>query len=417
MRFLWSTTVKDLRRHRRSPAEFLIWLGVPLLIGGLIILASGGRGGTTPRALLWVADHDDSFVSGMLVNALSQDEGGNPVRAEVTGEEEGRARLDDGRGSALLIIPEGFSTAVLREEPVTLELLTNPAQRILPGIIEEELSVVVDAAFYLHRLLGDDLRALAAGPPEGRNVFDDAFVAALSVRVNRLADRLAGALSPVPIRFETAPADAEEPEEEASFAGFALGFLPGILFMGLLFMAQGLGSELWLERRQQTLRRMVATPRSVPEFLAGKLLAGLLMMACVSLLGLCAGYAYFRLPAWTLPLAFAWTVSAGLLFMTGMTVLQTHAASQRAGEILTMVIIFPLMMMGGSFFPFEAMPSWMGAVGRLTPNGWALIRLRGILEGRIDLAAVALGFLGLLGLSLLLFLISARRVRRAFVQG
>jgi ABC-type multidrug transport system permease subunit len=414
MRFLWSTTVKDLRRHRRSPAEFLVWLGVPLLIGSLIILASGGRSGPEPRALVWVADHDNSFVSNFLLTALSQGGGDNPLRAERVSEEEGRSRLGHGKGSALLIIPAGFSEAVLREQPTTLQLLTNPAQSILPGIVEEELNVLVDGSFYLHRLVGDELRAMADGPPAGRNVFDDGFIAAFSVRINRLVDRLASGLTPPLIQLEVT---AVEQETEFDFASFALGFLPGILFMGLLFMAQGLGDELWHERQQQTLRRVVATPRSVPVFLAGKLLAGVLMMACVCLVGLCAGYWYFGLPGWTFPLAVAWTICTGILFMTGMTALQVHAASQRAGNILTMVLIFPLMMIGGSFFPFEAMPAWMATVGRLTPNGWALRRLRSILEGRVDLLAVALGFALLLGLSLVLFFISARQVRRAFVQG
>jgi ABC-type multidrug transport system permease subunit len=414
MRFLWSTTLKDLRRHRRSPAEFLVWLGVPLLIGSLIILASGGRSGPAPQALVWVTDHDGSFVSNFLLTALGQGGHGNPVRTERVSEEEGRSRLGHGKGSALLIIPAGFGEAVLRERPATLQLLTNPAQRILPGIVEEELSVLVDAGFYLHRLFGDELRAMAAGPPAGRHVFDDAFVAALSVRINRLVDRLAGNLSPPLIQLQV---EAVEQENEFDFASFALGFLPGILFMGLLFMAQGLGDELWHERQQQTLRRVVATPRSVHVFLAGKLLAGVLMMACMSLVGLCAGYWYFGLPAWTLPLAGAWTICTGILFMTGMTALQVHAASQRAGNVLTMVLIFPLMMIGGSFFPFEAMPAWMATVGKLTPNGWALRRLRSILEGHVDLPVVALGFMLLLGLSLVLFLVSARRVRRAFVQG
>ena len=268
MRFLWSTTIKDLRRHRRSPAEFLVWLGIPLLIGSLIILASGGRRGPEPRALVWVADHDDSFVSNFLLTALGQGGDGNPVRTERVSEEEGRSRLGHGKGSALLIIPAGFSEAVLREQPATLQLLTNPAQSILPGIVEEELSVLVDAGFYLHRLFGDELRAMAGGPPAGRHVFDDAFVAALSVRINRLVDRLATRLSPPLIQLQVV---AVQQEDEFDFASFALGFLPGILFMGLLFMAQGLGDELWNERRQQTLRRMVATPRSVHVFLAGNM--------------------------------------------------------------------------------------------------------------------------------------------------
>ena len=96
--------------------------------------------------------------------------------AEEVPEEEGRARMAKGDGSALLIIPEGFADAVLLEEPTELVLLTNPSQNILPKIIEETLSIVADSVFYLHRLLGDQVRKIAEGPESG-NFFPDAVVA------------------------------------------------------------------------------------------------------------------------------------------------------------------------------------------------------------------------------------------------
>jgi ABC-type multidrug transport system permease subunit len=92
--------------------------------------------------------------------------------------------------------------------------------------------------------------------------------------------------------------------------------------------------------------------------------------------------------------------------------IQLYATNQRAGMVLANCVLFPLMFMGGSFFPFDAMPSWMAAIGRRTPNGWALQRLEDILfeaPGAGSLAA-AVGIL--LTAGAVLFLFSERRMRR-----
>jgi ABC-type multidrug transport system permease subunit len=71
-------------------------------------------------------------------------------------------------------------------------------------------------------------------------------------------------------------------------------------------------------------------------------------------------------------------------------------------------------MLGGSFFPFEFMPRGMAAIGRLTPNGWALLQLQGMLAGSIEPARLALAFAVLALASGLAFWLSLRRLRRGF---
>jgi ABC-type multidrug transport system permease subunit len=417
MAFLWTTAVKDLRRQRRNPLEILLWIGIPLLIGSLIIMASGGKSGVEPQAHLLVVDQDKSFLSQFLIGSLSQDAMGDLIRAESVAEEEGRSRLGKGKASALLIIPAGFGDAVLREEPTTLQLLTNPSQDILPQIVQESLSILTDATFYLQRLVGDDLRTIANGPPQGLNRFADAFISAFSVKINHIADRATRYLDPVAIKLETVKVEPTADKSTTSGqSSYSLHFLPGILLMGLLFMAQGIGDDLWKERDQRTLRRVVVSPQKVTSFLAGKLLASTAMMLAVCVIGLSAGYLYFGLSPLSLPLAVTWSTCAGLMLLLLLMQIQVRAASQRAGNIITMMLIFPLMMLGGSFFPFEVMPTWMATIGRLTPNGWAVQQLRDILVLNIDVAALMVRFTAMLALITVLFLLGAQRLRSGFAQ-
>jgi ABC-type multidrug transport system permease subunit len=84
--------------------------------------------------------------------------------------------------------------------------------------------------------------------------------------------------------------------------------------------------------------------------------------------------------------------------------------------LLTNSIVMPLLFMGGSFFPFEAMPAWMSTIGKRTPNGWALLQFKEILAGRIDARAVSFAFAGLVVVAAVLFLFSERRMRRVFAR-
>ena len=114
-------------------------------------------------------------------------------------------------------------------------------------------------------------------------------------------------------------------------------------------------------------------------------------------------------------MAWIWCVGAGGLFYSLLLGLQMWVSSQRGGNILTSALVFPLLMLGGSFFPTEAMPSGMAAVGRWTPNGWALERLKNILLDRPDAVSPTLALLVLLLLTASVFALAARRARRVFV--
>jgi ABC-type multidrug transport system permease subunit len=416
MGFIWRTAVKDWRRQRRNPLEFLLWLGIPLLIGGLIILAFGGRDGPRPQAQLLVADEDDSFVSGLLVAALGHEKSGGMIRTRNVTAPEGHKLMDDGDATALLIIPSGFGDAVLNERPVSLQLTTNPAQTILPGIVTETLSIFADGAFYLHRLAGDQIRLIARSAAAD-TVPNDRWVADTAVAMHRIGTRVATYLSPPLIGLDDAPDAPEDPEQESDEVGIGLLFLPSILLMSLLFMAQGLANDIWQERQLHTLQRVAAAPPSLTQFLAGKLLAAAGMMMLVSGVGLGIGYAYFRLAPAGLLAATIWATCAGCLLLAILMTVQLFAPSQRAGNILTMALIFPLMMIGGSFFPFEAMPDWMVAVGRWTPNGWSLLLLKRIILGEAGTAELIRGLLVAGGAVGVLFTVGARVLRTGFSQG
>ncbi|MEJ2246683.1 MAG: ABC transporter permease, partial [Acidobacteriota bacterium] len=285
-------------------------------------------------------------------------------------------------------------------------------EQILPAIVVEELEILRDAVFYGQRIVGEPIREIAAGPPPGRNFFDNAVIARLAVQIN---DRLADAenlLDPPILELNIGAEEIEGTLEKAA-AGFDLArfIMPGMIFMSILFIAQGMSEDLWREKDGGTLRRAVTSPHSLLPFIVGKLIAGLLLTAAVSTVALLVAVWAFDLPMARIPVAIIWCTFAGTALLGFFHFIAILGNSQRSANIVTSMVLFPLMMIGGSFFPFEAMPAWMRGIGVWTPNGMAVVQLREMLFGVPELpglAVAALGIAAITGISLFLCL---RRLR------
>ena len=62
----------------------------------------------------------------------------------------------------------------------------------------------------------------------------------------------------------------------------------------------------------------------------------------------------------------------GPLMFATLTVVQVMAPSRRAGGVISILLVFPLLMVGGSFFPTETLPSFIRPFADFTPNGQIL---------------------------------------------
>ena len=379
-----------------------IWIGIPLVLAGMLSFIAN-TGGGPPNALVLLVDQDNTLVSRLLPGAARQ--GNSPIEIEAVSLDEGRRRIGAGDATALLVIPPGFQNAVVGSGSAQLQLVTNPAQRVLPALVQQMLEVLVEAAFYGQRLFGEPMRRVVAGSSQGSA--DDAAVASIAVAVNQQIARLQGVLLPPVISLSV-----QSETSRAAPLNFGQVFLPGMLFMSFLFIAQGMSSDVWDEKNEGTLRRLMTTSQSAARLLLGKLLAALVLTTVVGLTGLLAAVAWFGLSWSRIPVALAWIafVSGGLIAL--LTLLQLFAGSQRGSELLSSIIVFPLMMLGGSFFPFEQMPAWMAAAGRWTPNGLGVARLKDLLYGDVSAQALALAVLGIGIPAALAFLESCRRLRR-----
>ncbi|HVL69580.1 MAG TPA: ABC transporter permease [Vicinamibacterales bacterium] len=413
MRFAAAAALKDIRRRVADPVALVVWIGIPLAIGSLMNVVIGGIGSAPPRARVLVADQDGTVLSRLLSGSGGpQSAFGEFVDVEQVTLGDGRRRIDAGEGTALLVIRARFQEAVLDDKPAELQLITNPGQRILPGIVRERVEVLVEGIFYVQRLFAAEARALSRSLAGGA-VPSDADLAAISTGIGARMRELEGTLLPPAITLEV----LEEQRRPGVRPNFGQLFFPGILLMSMLFIAQGMSLDIWQEKTRGTLRRVLTTSQPVGALLAGKLLAGAALIAVVVSVALFASVWLFGVAWWRLPLAAAWCIVAGTALLAMLTLLQVQATSERGGQLLSMLVIFPLIMAGGSFFPFETMPAWMAEIGRRTPNGLAVVRLKEILFGDPDVRTLSASLLAIAVPAVAAGVLTVRRLRGRFATG
>jgi ABC-type transport system involved in cytochrome c biogenesis permease component len=367
MHFAIASFRKDIARWRQERSSFLIWLAIPLMIGGLLTLMSSGGDNGGPSGTLLIDDQDDTLVSGFVAGAFTQEQMGDLFVVQQVSAKEGAALMEAGEASGFLTIPSGFQDAFLNDTPITLPLKTNPSQVILPGIIENVTEVLLDAGFYLQAMFGSELRKI-----QGNNAVDgpsNTFVSEVAVEINEKMQTLGESLTPLAFDLDIVEPPAAEPQPD-----IGLLFLPGIVLMALLFTSQGVSSDYWKERENGTLRRLVSSPGLLNQFVFGKAIAAAVIIGIIAGITMLLGFLYHDV-AWSklLP-SMLFVVSAGVGFFAWFAALQMLFSSRKGASLLTTILLFPLMMMGGSFFPLDALPNWLAEIGRMSPNGFVADR-------------------------------------------
>jgi len=408
MSFLIASVKKDLARWRQDKTAVLIWLGIPFLIGGLITsMMDSGDG--TPTGLLLIADQDESLMSGFIAGAYSQEQLGDLIVVEQVTVEEGEARINEGEASGFLTIPDGFQDAFLNETPVTLTLKTNPAQIILPGIIQDVTEILLDLGFYAQRLLGPEIQQIQNS--DSITTTEDVFVAGISVDIQNKISAVGPKLSPPLLDVVIIEPPPAEPRPD-----MALLFLPGIILMAVLFSSNSLAADYWAERQKGTLRRLVSAPGVLTGFVAGKAVAALAVIGLIAAITLAIGFVYHGV-AWSKFLSsLLWVSFGGVGLFAWFAALQMLFSNNRAANLVTTILLFPLMMAGGSFFPLAALPDWIAGIGRLSPNGFIVDRLSGELTAVSAWSIDAESWLVLFAMTISGLAISTWRLRSGFAR-
>ncbi len=416
MRAMLAIIRRDLMRWRRNPGRLALLLALPLVLAGVFALAFGSGGsGLSVRVL--VLDEDDTPLSNLLAGALGSQEDTGPLDVEIVGDE-GRAMIENGEASALVVIPEGFTDAFLAGRPAALRLLKNPSQRFLPQAVEEALRAGAVVLSQASRTLRDELDQFhemlqADAKP------DPLVIGAMSTRIAEKLETVADYVFPPVIELEVASAgDGESADDGPTMQAVLALMLPGLAVLSLLFFAQSATRDVMEERDRGLTRHLLTAPVSVGEYLLAKCVAVVIVSALgfglLIALGVLAGIDWGPPVAVLALLLAAATAASGLLLL-----LVSLTGSEMSANALTTIVVMVSAMVGGSFVPLPVLPAFLLPVSRLTVNYWAthgfLTLIRdggGLADVTTEIAVLSTAGLAMLALGAWRL---ARRIRRGDV--
>lgn len=377
---------KDLRQRFRDRSALVIGFVAPVAVAALMSFAFSSV--EAFHADIAFVDNDRGQIAAAIRTAMTGPELSDVLTVRsVDNESEARRLVDDGEVGAGLVIPPGFSTAAVGDEPVGITVLASPDNPLQAQVAR----AVADA--YVAQLNADRLSvhaALAAGVPPSRTAALAAAVADLRLPESVVA-------RPTGYRQLTT-ASYYAPAMGIMFVLFAIGFTARSYFA---------------EQHTGTLERIGAAPLGRGVVLLGKSLAAF-VYSVVSLSSLAVVTSLAFDAEWGPPLpaaALIVAMSAALVALTALVVAVSRTERQADG--FATMITFALLLLGGNFVLISQAPEMLRRLALLTPNGWALRGFTDLATGAAAGSAVrpVLAILGMAAvLGTLAVLVGRRRV-------
>ncbi|MDQ0878721.1 ABC-2 type transport system permease protein [Paenibacillus sp. V4I3] len=166
--------------------------------------------------------------------------------------------------------------------------------------------------------------------------------------------------------------------------------VPGIVAMMIMSNnLNGVAGQIASWRERGILRRLQSTPLQPRSFIAAQITARLLLNGAQAMIVLLIGSLIFGTQvngSWILLLMFV--ILGTLTFMSiGFIIAALAKTPESAGPIAGFVS-FPLLFLGGVFFPIKNMPDWLQPVVKLLPISHLSSALRQIMNVGASLADV-----------------------------
>jgi ABC-2 type transport system permease protein len=379
---------KDLRQRLRDRSALVIAFIAPFVLASIIGLAFGGD--FAFRATYAVADADRGPVATGFTDGVLASEGLRDlvtVRRVEPGE--ARALVDRGEVDAAFLLPAGLSAAVQADRPATLTVVSS-GENPIAGQVARSL-----AEAYTAELAATGLAVATALDASGRPPTE--------AEAQRLGERAAAT---------RLPAQLVEGQVGGRTIEAANYFGPSMAIFFLFFTVSFGARSVLAERREGTMRRLLATAAPPGGVLAGKALAAFTLGTASMLVMWLATTVVFGAD-WGDPVAVVALTVSSVLSAIGITALViTLAKTDEQAEGYSSLVVFTLALLGGNFIYLAQLPELLQRAALLTPNGWALRGFVDLVADGGGLATVALPVAVTLSVGLVTGALALYRARR-----
>ncbi len=172
--------------------------------------------------------------------------------------------------------------------------------------------------------------------------------------------------------------------------------IPGIVGMTAMFGSINETMSIVWDRALGVFDRVLAAPVSSTSIIIGKTMSGAVMGVISALVLLLIGTAFFNVSFLNIGAVILVVLLASFSFTGIGTIISGLASEPREAMMLSNLLRFPMMFLGGVFFPVETMPKPLPFLARALPLTYATEALRAIQADQASIvfidALVLLGF-------------------------
>jgi len=202
-------------------------------------------------------------------------------------------------------------------------------------------------------------------------------------RYFRSKSRIIGSLGQ-PILFLVALGFGMGPIFKAAGQGDYIQFLaPGIISMGILFLAVFSGIEIIWDRQFGFLKETLVAPVPRWQIMLGRTLGGatvaVMQGVIVLLISFLAGFKLHSLGL--IFMAFVFMALIALLFTALGTAIASVLDDMHGFQLIMNFLVMPIFFLSGALFPLTGLPSILKILVRIDPLSYGVDGLRGTLSG------------------------------------
>ncbi|MGB1250158.1 MAG: ABC transporter permease [Candidatus Promineifilaceae bacterium] len=422
MKKMLTIGLKDVRLIFRDRGALIMMLLAPYLLTLGLGFVTGAfeedDGNSGLREIpVQIINSDEGGLSESLVDLFQSDELSSLFLVEESADiETARSMVDENELAAAIIIPAGFSATLLPDpetgeiQTVTpIEIYRSPSRPVSVSVVEAVVTQFINEVDSGSTLATVTIQQLIERGALPTNEGEPLEFAQLPPAIQRImqpsSDQNAGLATSNLIEIKQTVGATQE---QSDFNVLAI-LVPGMALFFLMYTATLGGRGILMERIGGTLARMQTTPTSAGEILGGKVVGVILTgIAQVSILVIVSTILYGI--RWGNGLGVVLLVVSAAVAAAGWGILFA-SASQNLDQ-LTAIGTAVMLIFGavsGTFTPIDS--PFLRAIGRITPNQWALEGFTELSLGS-SLADILPNVAALWVMALILFAVSTVLFRR-----
>jgi len=165
--------------------------------------------------------------------------------------------------------------------------------------------------------------------------------------------------------------------------GYITFLVPGIMGMTMLFTSTFAGFSVLWDREFGFLKEIMVAPVSRTAIVLGRIIGGittaLIQGFLILIISIFLGFKIIN--PWSILLAFLFMILIGIGFIGFGVSVASIIKDTQGFSLIMQLIVFPLFLLSGTFFPISNLPSWLRLISYIDPLTYGVDGLRASLIG------------------------------------